>query len=192
MLTVADTGVGIVADELPQLFQRFHRVPGAAARTREGTGIGLALVHELAALHEGTVSVRSEPGVGSTFTVTMPFGTADSSDEAGARSVGPSDAARGEAASWERDTFRPGGEHETPSGAGVLVVDDNADMRAYLDPAARPALAGAHHRQRRGGAGGDRRRRPGRRAHRRDDAAGRRLRAAARPPRRPRHAPASR
>ena len=62
VLTVTDTGVGIVAEELPQLFQRFHRVPGATARTREGTGIGLALVHELAALHGGTVSVESEPG----------------------------------------------------------------------------------------------------------------------------------
>jgi signal transduction histidine kinase/CheY-like chemotaxis protein len=132
VLTVADTGVGIVADELPQLFQRFHRVPGATARTREGTGIGLALVHELAALHEGTVSVESEPGVGTTFTVTMPFGTADSSDEAGALSVGPSEAARGEAASWEQDTVRPGDKPEALSGAGVLVVDDNADMRAYL------------------------------------------------------------
>jgi signal transduction histidine kinase/CheY-like chemotaxis protein len=132
VLTVADTGVGIVADELPQLFQRFHRVPGAAARTREGTGIGLALVHELAALHEGTVSVQSEPGVGSTFTVTMPFGTPDSSDEAGALTVGPSEAARGEAASWAQDTSRPGDQPRASSGAGILVVDDNADMRAYL------------------------------------------------------------
>ncbi len=64
VLTVADTGVGIVAEELPQLFQRFHRVAGAAARTREGTGIGLALVHELVALHGGIGAVASEPGVG--------------------------------------------------------------------------------------------------------------------------------
>ena len=62
LLTVADTGVGIVAEELPQLFQRFHRVAGATARTREGTGIGLALVHELAALHGGTVSVDERAG----------------------------------------------------------------------------------------------------------------------------------
>ncbi len=74
VLTVTDTGVGIVAEQLPQLFQRFHRVPGVTARTREGTGIGLALVHELAALHGGTVTVESEPGTGSTFTVALPFG----------------------------------------------------------------------------------------------------------------------
>jgi signal transduction histidine kinase/ActR/RegA family two-component response regulator len=128
-LTVADTGVGIVAEELRQLFHRFHRVPGATARTREGTGIGLALVHELTALHGGEVLVTSEPGVGSVFTVRMPFGEPDGADRA-LHPVGPSEAARGEAESWEDDTARPGG-----AGAGpvdVLVVDDNADMRAYL------------------------------------------------------------
>ena len=132
VLTVSDTGVGIVAEELPQLFERFHRVPGATARTREGTGIGLALVHELAALHGGSVSVRSEPGVGSSFAVTLPFGSPDVV-EAPRAAIGPSEAARGEAASWEEDTARPAA---TPASTGprasVLVVDDNADMRAYL------------------------------------------------------------
>lgn len=130
-LTVADTGVGIVAEELPQLFQRFHRVTGATARTREGTGIGLALVHELAALHGGSVSVTSEPGVGSTFTVSLPYGAPDVAD-GGSHAVSPSDAARGEAASWEQDTSRPGQRAAAGPGASVLVVDDNADMRAYL------------------------------------------------------------
>ncbi len=131
-LTVTDTGVGIVAEELPQLFQRFHRVPGATARTREGTGIGLALVHELAALHGGTVSVTSRPGVGSTFTVALPYGAPDTT-ESSPEAVGPSDAARGEAASWEADTTRPAElDAGRPSAAEILVVDDNADMRAYL------------------------------------------------------------
>jgi signal transduction histidine kinase/CheY-like chemotaxis protein len=126
-LTVADSGVGIGAEDLPQLFQRFHRVPGATARTREGTGIGLALVHELTALHGGEVLVTSEPGVGSSFTVRMPLGDADAVDR---HPVGPSEAARGEAESWENDSSRPGGAPGGP--AEVLVVDDNADMRAYL------------------------------------------------------------
>ncbi|MFP5371053.1 MAG: ATP-binding protein, partial [Actinomycetes bacterium] len=131
VLDVTDTGVGIVADQLHHLFSRFHRVPGATARTREGTGIGLALVHELAVLHGGTVSVRSEPGTGSTFTVTLPFGAADVAGDSG--SVAPSESARGEAASWEEETSRPG--HLAAAGArsaDILVVDDNADMRAYL------------------------------------------------------------
>jgi signal transduction histidine kinase/CheY-like chemotaxis protein len=132
VLTVADTGVGIVADELPQLFQRFHRVPGATARTREGTGIGLALVHELAALHGGTVSVESEPGTGSTFTVSIPFGAPDVDAGIPRPAVTPSDAARGEAAGWEQDTSRPGELAAPPRAGSLLVVDDNADMRAYL------------------------------------------------------------
>ncbi|HEY0508026.1 MAG TPA: ATP-binding protein [Blastococcus sp.] len=134
VLTVSDTGVGIVADELPLLFQRFHRVSGATARTREGTGIGLALVHELAALHGGSVSVESEPGIGSTFTVALPLGSPDQVETPRAV-VGPSEAARGEAASWENDTTRPAGIPATEPAvprAAVLVVDDNADMRAYL------------------------------------------------------------
>lgn len=129
-LAVADTGVGIVADELPHVFERFHRVPGATARTREGTGIGLALVHELAALHGGTASVTSEPGVGSTFTVALPYGVPDADDDA--QALTPSTAARGEAASWEEDTTRPGRAPADPAAGDVLVVDDNADMRAYL------------------------------------------------------------
>ncbi|SNR40241.1 ATP-binding protein [Blastococcus mobilis] len=130
VLTVTDTGVGIVPEELPRLFQRFHRVPGATARTREGTGIGLALVHELAGLHGGTVSVASEPGTGSTFTVALPFGAADVAGERGA--IAPSEAARGEAAIWEEDTSRPAEPAPGARNAEVLVVDDNADMRAYL------------------------------------------------------------
>ena len=132
-LTVRDTGVGIVADELPHLFERFHRVAGATARTREGTGIGLALVQELAALHGGTVSVDSEPGVGSTFTVALPYGTPDLGADEERAAAQPSEAARGEAASWEDDTSRPGEPSPGNSlGAHVLVVDDNADMRSYL------------------------------------------------------------
>jgi signal transduction histidine kinase/CheY-like chemotaxis protein len=130
VLSVTDTGVGIVADQLPELFQRFHRVPGATARTREGTGIGLALVHELAALHGGKVSVESQPGKGSTFTVRLPLGAPDAVAESG--SLAPSEAARGEAASWEQDTSRPAKPAGGTQGADILVVDDNADMRAYL------------------------------------------------------------
>jgi len=72
VLAVRDTGTGIPAAELPNLFNRFHRVEGARGRTQEGTGIGLALVLELARLHGGTVGVDSVDGAGSTFTVVLP------------------------------------------------------------------------------------------------------------------------
>lgn len=73
---VQDTGVGIPAEELPHLFERFYRVKGVEGRTYEGTGIGLSLVQELVKLHGGTVHVQSERGAGSTFTVSIPQGTA--------------------------------------------------------------------------------------------------------------------
>ena len=138
VLTVADTGIGIVADELPWLFQRFHRVPGVAARTREGTGIGLALVHELVALHGGNVTVTSEPGTGSTFTVTVPYGAPDLVEDSRPTAT-PSDAARGEAAGWEHEADRPAEPAAAAVPAGsLLVVDDNADMRSYLTRLLRP------------------------------------------------------
>src|SRR5580704_8846078 len=63
-LMVADTGTGIPASELPRLFERFHRIEGARGRTFEGSGIGLALVHELVKLHGGAIDVASELGRG--------------------------------------------------------------------------------------------------------------------------------
>ncbi|HVZ43600.1 MAG TPA: ATP-binding protein, partial [Ramlibacter sp.] len=75
-LNVRDTGVGIPEDALPRMFERFHRVEGARSRTHEGSGIGLALVQELARLHGGHASVESVQGAGSCFTVTIPAGVA--------------------------------------------------------------------------------------------------------------------
>ena len=74
-LRVADTGVGIPEADLPRMFERFHRVKHTRARTHEGTGIGLALVQELARLHGGGVTVDSQEGRGTTFTVSVRMGT---------------------------------------------------------------------------------------------------------------------
>jgi PAS domain S-box-containing protein len=75
-LSVRDTGIGIPAEEIAHLFERFHRVQGARGRTYEGTGIGLALVQELTKLHGGAVRVESVYGQGSAFILTIPFGPA--------------------------------------------------------------------------------------------------------------------
>ncbi len=75
-LCVRDTGTGIPPEEMPRLFERFHRVEGARGRTHEGTGIGLALVQELVKLHGGGIFVESELGRGSAFSVHIPFGIA--------------------------------------------------------------------------------------------------------------------
>ncbi|MGW4295119.1 ATP-binding protein [Micromonospora chersina] len=137
-LTVADTGIGISDAELPRLFDRFHRVPGVRSRSHEGTGIGLALVRELARLEGGDVRVHSRPGSGTAFTVTLPWTALDRP----ATATGPADGtvgaeARGaarEAAGWLADSAGtpvpalPG----DVTGARILVVDDNVDMRGYL------------------------------------------------------------
>ncbi|WP_445636334.1 histidine kinase [Nostoc sp. DSM 114161] len=73
-LKVRDTGTGISSEELPRIFERFHRIRNVKGRSYEGSGIGLALVQELVRLHSGTVKVESVLGKGTTFTVTIPTG----------------------------------------------------------------------------------------------------------------------
>ncbi|HTB63832.1 MAG TPA: ATP-binding protein, partial [Opitutales bacterium] len=74
-LKIADTGIGISRSDTPNLFQKFHRVRDARARSTEGLGLGLALVHELVKLHGGTITCESTLGAGSTFTVVLPAGS---------------------------------------------------------------------------------------------------------------------
>ena len=106
---VRDTGVGIPEGAVAAFFERFHRVEGARARNYEGTGIGLALVHELVKLHGGSVHVDSALGQGSTFTVTVPLGTAHlPADRIGAdrtltSTAPPADAYVQEAERWVPD-----------------------------------------------------------------------------------------
>ena len=157
-LTVHDTGSGIPDHELPRLFERFHRVERTRARSSEGSGIGLALVAELVALHGGQVTVDSELDLGSTFTVTLPgagpvdapAGPVDADrsvqgDEAGGparngSSITPA-AFLAEVSRWADGALSDGdGDGAEAPAAGlapviegsILVVDDNADMRAYL------------------------------------------------------------
>ena len=73
-LRVSDSGVGIPQEELPRVFERFHRIENTRSRTHEGSGIGLALVQELVKLHGGSIRVESVIGKGTTFTVTLPLG----------------------------------------------------------------------------------------------------------------------
>jgi signal transduction histidine kinase len=70
-LEVADTGIGIAPEHLPHIFDRFYRVDKAHSRAGGGTGLGLAIVKGIAQQHGGTVTVNSELGKGSTFTVRL-------------------------------------------------------------------------------------------------------------------------
>ena len=152
-LVVRDTGTGIPLEELPHLFERFHRVEGAKGRTIEGSGIGLALVQELVRLHGGSIRVDSTPGKGSRFVVSLPFGSAHL--PAGQAEDGletPTSSTRARAYVEEALRWLPEGESAAsaaglPSqsdagdvgprraarggGARVLLADDNPDMRDY-------------------------------------------------------------
>jgi signal transduction histidine kinase/DNA-binding response OmpR family regulator len=145
-LTVRDTGTGIPAEDLPHVFERFHRVKEARGRTFEGTGIGLALVQELVNLHGGTVAVESEVGRGSLFTVTLPLGRAHlPADRVVAPSALPTNPSRAEGYAQEllgwlpaavpvdEDTSRGGRRDPAwPRPSRILLADDNADMRQYV------------------------------------------------------------
>ncbi|HWD38878.1 MAG TPA: ATP-binding protein [Fimbriimonas sp.] len=140
VLRVADTGSGIPEDEVPHIFDRFHRVEQVARRTHEGTGIGLALVKELVDLHGGEIRVTSELGKGSIFEVALPLGRAHLPSEKvfSAEDANPPrmmvDAFTGESLSWLSAEEAPPVEEEARRSDGdhVLVVDDNSDMRSYL------------------------------------------------------------
>ncbi|MCW5806678.1 MAG: response regulator [Deltaproteobacteria bacterium] len=160
-LVVRDTGTGIPEAELPRIFERFHRVQGARSRSHEGSGIGLALVHELVRLHGGTIRAASVVGEGTTFAVAIPRGSAHlPRDRIAAPATASSTAAATSAAApYLEEALRwSAGTSGTPARAAapdqpdradrvadradradrtdrtdrILVVDDNADLRDYL------------------------------------------------------------
>jgi signal transduction histidine kinase len=73
-IVVADTGIGIAREELANIFNPLVQLDAGLTRRHGGVGLGLALARRLAALHDGTIEVRSEPGEGSTFTLRLPVG----------------------------------------------------------------------------------------------------------------------
>jgi len=156
-LKITDTGIGVPKDELPRLFERFHRVEGARGRTQEGTGIGLALVHELVKIHHGTISVSSNEGTGTTFTVILPQGTSHLPEDRIWAATGAisttvrADSFVEEAVRWLPEESREADSSEVTSsdpaslgslipekwgriseGELIIVADDNADLRDYL------------------------------------------------------------
>ncbi|HYF05116.1 MAG TPA: EAL domain-containing protein [Patescibacteria group bacterium] len=129
VLSVADTGQGIAPEDLPHVFERFYRTHSNDARSFEGSGIGLALVSELAKLHGGRVAVVSTQGQGSSFSVRIPTGHAHLPHEQIRKRTNIPSRDLEEVTSWL--TEETDQTDESPH-INVLVVDDNADMRAYL------------------------------------------------------------
>lgn len=143
VLKVIDTGVGIPDNELPKMFERFHRIENSGGRSYEGSGIGLSLVSELVSLHHGHISVESRLNEGSTFTVSIPLGQSHLPAE---KIVENEDVLRDSllSESYAREAAILSGQALARSGlpvgsngngqksASVLIVDDNGDMLSYL------------------------------------------------------------
>jgi two-component system, OmpR family, phosphate regulon sensor histidine kinase PhoR len=70
--TIADTGIGMAAEDQIHVFERFYKADQSRERTREGSGLGLAIAHKIVAMHHGTIGLTSELGAGSTFTISLP------------------------------------------------------------------------------------------------------------------------
>ena len=147
-LAVTDTGCGLSEANLPRIFERFAVIETPRARTVEGTGIGLSLVHEQVKLHGGTIEAKSSVGVGTTMTVRIPRGSAHLPQECiAAASSRPELQSMvqpylDEALGWLLEA-PPGAtapddsivRSSTPQRAvreRILIVDDNADMRHFL------------------------------------------------------------
>ena len=77
LVSVRDQGVGIAAEELPHLFDRFYRAPQAGVMRSGGMGLGLYICQEIVARHGGTIRAESIEGAGSTFTFSLPLSGKD-------------------------------------------------------------------------------------------------------------------
>ncbi len=126
-LLVSDTGIGIPTHNLPRIFDRFYQVDDSATRPGEGTGVGLTLTRELVRMLGGEISVESEMGKGTTFSVVLPITRAAErgGDAVYAPSVAPVAVSR-----LEEEAIDKGlNSGDLPT---ILIVEDNPDVVHYL------------------------------------------------------------
>ncbi|HEY9735832.1 MAG TPA: ATP-binding protein, partial [Trichocoleus sp.] len=143
-IEVEDSGIGIREDQLPYLFERFRQADGSSNRSHEGSGLGLALVQALVKLHSGDITVASQYGQGTRFTITLPLGKYHLAPSQIVEQ--PVNLERQRAAVELADVDLPGAGAETAEIAPplqhenglpvtlpqILVVDDNPDLRDYV------------------------------------------------------------
>ncbi|MCB0705138.1 MAG: response regulator, partial [Saprospiraceae bacterium] len=135
---IQDTGVGIEEERLPFIFERFFQADPGKSENQEGSGIGLALAKELVQLHSGSIQVQSVFGKGTTFTVTLPLGSAHLKPEeilvknpTLAEISYPSK--KSEAIELSEDQKMAASLLKAPNGAArILLIEDNEDMRFFI------------------------------------------------------------
>lgn len=135
VFSVADTGIGMTADEQQRIFQAFTRLPGAQGR--EGVGLGLSITHEMVQLLGGTISVDSQKGHGSRFTVSVPVTILDAA--AACQTAVNAPAANAPSGSVPERVSVVGGDESVR----IVIVDDD-DLQLQLLREMFGRLAGAH------------------------------------------------
>ena len=149
-VTVSDTGIGIPAEQLPHIFDRFYQVDGSATRRHQGLGLGLALVRELITRHGGDVTATSDTGHGTTFVLRFPHALQATQIDMTNSEEKPDHLADDPLRTFDRKASAraimipgnaepvtvPSSEPSEQDGRTelplVLVVDDEPDMRRYL------------------------------------------------------------
>ncbi|HNP24981.1 MAG TPA: response regulator [Panacibacter sp.] len=128
VLRVADSGLGISEEKLPYIFDRFYQVDNSAARRYEGTGIGLALVKELAELLQGTVHASSQQGAGSVFVVSCPLQRAPTENVPQWQKTTKLSEAQSPVTGLPAKATEPA----NSTGPLVLIVEDNEELRNFI------------------------------------------------------------
>lgn len=140
-LVVQDTGIGIVEEQIPKVFDRFYQSENSRWRKNKGTGIGLALVKDLVELHEGTIDLKSISGVGSEITVLLPIEhkLLNQDSEMEIPALDPIDPDLEVAVEFDKpeQTLT---EEEVNAQNIVLVIEDNDDIRNFLRLTLEPAF----------------------------------------------------
>jgi signal transduction histidine kinase/DNA-binding response OmpR family regulator len=136
---ISDTGIGIAAENIDRIFERFYQVDSKDSEKNRGLGIGLALTKELTELHHGKISVASEQGTGTVFTIQLPMGKDHLNEsEIVAEYIEMIDFSE---VSIKKRLDEQKSFEKQVSGTRILVVEDNQEMRDYI----RQSLAGHFH-----------------------------------------------
>lgn len=129
-IQVSDTGIGIPTEKLPFIFDRFYQVDGSITKDKEGSGIGLSLTKDLVELMDGTITVSSEEGKGTFFTIQLPIEKIETHQESNyvktksERNIPINNTEKPLTFEWSNADNR-----NVPK---VLLVEDNADMRQFI------------------------------------------------------------